>query len=208
MFLGPVDEVGGNEEVGSKTERINNTQFVVETFLQDGVVVYAFLTVAHDKTFLADLAEVFFPGGTVRSGELRIFIRGGGIQFDRNVAAFGDTESVVAGFGIILEEFPHFFRGFEIDFRRIAHASGIREHFTHADADMNIMCFVVVPCQEVCVVGSDDRKVVLPCEFDELREDLFFLGNTVILKFDEEIVLAENTGKASRHFTGLLVVVQ
>ena len=96
---------------------------------------------------------------------MRVFLRAGGVELERDVTAFRDFQGRVAGPGHVGEDFPHLLGGLEIDFRGVMHPVLVDDQMPGADADHHVMRFVIVFVQEVHVIRGDDLEIHLPGKF-------------------------------------------
>ena len=185
----PLDEVRSDEEVGGKAEGVDGIDLVFQALGDLGGVGF-FLAVAFHEAVLADFHQVVLARGAVGRGELRVFLGGGGVELDGDVAALRDDEGVVAGLRDVLEDAAHFSGCLEIDLRGVAHAGFIDDHGARADADHHIVRLVVGAVEEMDVVGGDDRQREFFREGDELGDEVELGFEVVVVEFDEKVVLA------------------
>ena len=85
----PLDEIRGDEEVGGEAEGVDGIDLISQA-LGDFWGVRLFLAVAFHEAVLADFHQVIFARRAIGGGELWVFLGGGGVELDGDVAALGD----------------------------------------------------------------------------------------------------------------------
>ena len=112
-------------------------------------------------------------------------------QFD--VAPLGDALGVRDGFGPPAEEVAHFVRAAEVDLvRGKSESVVIVDHGVGLDTQEGVVGLGVFLVDVVDVVRGDKREAVMLGHLGEHGIELVLLGNAVVHKLDEEVVLAEN----------------
>ena len=79
------------------------------------------------------------------------------------IAAIGDTDCVVAGFGaeraVGREDLAHFLGAFHVDLLRVLHPVLIVLEFAGRDTDQCVVCVVVLFLEEVRIVSGDEWEL-------------------------------------------------
>ena len=201
----PLDEVGGDEEVGGEAQLVDGVDLVFQAggdFFRLGF----FLAVALHESVAADLHQVFLARAAVWGAELRVLFRAGGIQFDGDIAALGDFQCCIAGAGHVGEDLAHLLGGLEIDFRRVVHAVFIDHQVPGADADHHVVGFVVELVEKVHVVRGDDLEVHFPGELEQGRGDQPLRFEAVVVDLDVGVFLAVDFHDFGECLAGFLLV--
>ena len=107
-LLGVMDEVPDDEEIAGEAELFEDTQFVIEPFVQ----LRSALPVATAESLAAEFAQVTLAGpalGRVKNREPRLS------ELHRHIAAVSDARSIRQRLRVIPENFRHFRRGLQIE---------------------------------------------------------------------------------------------
>ena len=92
-----------------------------------------------------------------------------------------------------LENLCHLFAALDVVLVAVVtHAVFIGDHFPGADAEQDVVSFVVIGIEVVAVVGRNDRQTKLLGDVIERIENLLLLRQAVILQFNEEVFFTEN----------------
>ena len=96
------------------------------------------------------------------------------------------------------KERAHFFGAFEIKLRDVAHPLLVMHHLAGADADHDVVRFVMAALEKMHVVRRDQPE---PKFLRDLRQDAVAFSlrlDAVIVQFEEEIFRSENVAKSRR----------
>ena len=195
-----VDKIPDDEEVIHVAHAGNDAQFVFHALAR----VLAALAVALPEALFAQGAQI---GKRVRlalgQGKFRQ-VRGGEVEL--HVAARGDLRRVFNGVREVGEEGAHLLLALDVELARgHLHAIWVGERLARLYAHQHFLRLGIVGGQVVAVVGDDEGDVHLPRQFDQARQHLLFLGDAVILQFDEEIAASEDVQILLRHLPGFVV---
>ena len=165
------------------------------------------LAVAFQESFLTDAHQVFFTRRSVRRAELRVFLGGGGVELDVDVAALGDFQRGVTGTGDVREEFAHLLRRLEIHLRRVAHPVLIDQQVTGADADHHVVRLVVGAVEEVHVVRGHRLEPEFRGELEQAgSDDALRHLQAVVVDFHVNVFLAVDVHQLRHRFAGLFLI--
>ena len=133
-----------------------------------------------------------------------------GFEIEFDVAPLGDFNRPLERLGPLGEQLLHFLRRFEVKLARLhAHAVRVLERFAGLDAHERFLRLGVLLAEIMHVVRRDDGHVHLAREPHQLRQHRPFLGDAVILDFDEEILPAEEADVSfNRAMRGFVLTVQ
>ena len=186
-----VNEVPDNQEVTGEPCLLEYTQFVVEPLNQVGIGFHA-LAEAVAQAFETKLAQVRLARLAFRCRVFRIF-RNTELQFQ--IDPVGDLERIRDGLRMVREKSAHFVRGLEIKFRRVTHPPFVGHHLAGADADHDVVGFVVASLQEMHVVGRDQTEPKLLGQARQHLVALFLRLKAMVVHLHKEILRAQNVAK-------------
>jgi hypothetical protein len=162
----PLNEVCGDEEVGRKAQLVDDVHLVLQPLLHLRLAGACFAIAAH-QAVLADLHQVLFARAAVWGAELRVFLRRGGVEFDRNIAPFRNFQGSIARTGDVCKQLAHLLGRFEVDFRSVAHPILVNEEVSGADADHHVVCLMIVAVEEVDVVRCHRLQAKFLCQLEQ-----------------------------------------
>ena len=197
VVLRPLHEIPGDEEVGDEAHLRHDADLVVETGAQLFIPPRA-LAVAPGEALVADLAEVLLAQAAIGRLKLRVFLRTGRVEVDRDIAHVRDAQGVVAGLGQILEETPHFIGRLEIDLGGILHPVLVHEERAGPDADHHVVRVVVGLVEKVDVVRGNEAETILFSKLHHLPRAGGLLGEAVVVHLEEKTVLPEDVDEFTK----------
>src|SRR5207244_10788970 len=110
-------------------------KFIIEALLQLRIA-FRSVAVTLEQTFRAKITQIAFAGDPLWDGILRILRFS---EFNLQIAALGDFQSVRDRFRKIAEDFAHFLCRFEIEFRFVTHMVLVLQLFPFSDAMLHIV---------------------------------------------------------------------
>ena len=177
--LRPVDEIGDDQEVAGETHLQNGLDFEFEPLLIDrqllsaqrGIRIKLFET-AH-QAFLRAVAQIVVETFLVRRGESRQFRFA---EFKRQVAAFGDFDTVGERLRNVGEQFRHFGLRLEILIgAEMPRAALVGEHVAFSDADARLVRAEIVGVDELHGMRRHHRQLQLGSDLQRLLHAAFDL---------------------------------
>ena len=159
MVLGPVDEVGHDQEVAGETHAHDHVQFQIQARAVAGFVVACrqrslqqALVQAGVRLAADPAVQGFLAGYRIR--RQRVLAQG-----EFQIAALRQGIGVVDGVGHIGEQRGHFLRRFKILLGAVlARALGVVEHAPGGNAHARFVRIEAVAAQEAHIVAGDDRQ--------------------------------------------------
>ena len=110
------------------------------------------------------------------------------------VTLFGNFGGILAGFRHHGEQLVHFVCRFDIELVGLElHFIRILNGLAGLDAEQDALHFGILLAQIVGVVGGCHGNAGLPCKLDELRQHSIILFQTMVLKLDIIVSLAEES---------------
>ena len=158
LRLGPLDEVGNNQEIAGKTHFLDDANFIGQAF----AILRARCFIRRGAHGIQALFKPGFGHGAECFGFRLAFLHlGADRQF--GLARFGhhraharNGERIVAGIGQIREKRAHGFRSLEPMLRCHAPAVTFRHGAAFSDAQQRIMRFIHGRRGEIDIIGGDD----------------------------------------------------
>ena len=160
LRLGPLDEIGNNQEVTWETHLLDDANFIGQAF----AILRARCFIRRGAHGIQALFQPGFGhGAECLSFRLAFLHLGADRQF--GLARFGhhraharNGERIVAGIGQIREKRAHGFRRFEPMLRCHAPAVAFRHGAAFSDAQQRIMRFIHGRGSEIDIIGGNDRQ--------------------------------------------------
>ena len=110
-----------------------------------------------------------------------------------HVAAFGDPAGVGQRFRVFGKQRGHLVTGLQIELLAgKPHPRSVVDAFSGLDAQQHVMRIGIVSVDIVDVIGGDQADLQLAGQFDQQRDRLLLLGNSMVLNLDKKVVLAKN----------------
>ena len=186
VALGPVDEVGDDEEVAREAHLDDHAGLVLRlrTHLvgdAGGIALIEAVLDLFDEPGLLGLA--------VRHREARHVV---GARVELDLAPLGDEQCVVAGLGMIAEDLPHL--GGRLDVVAVAvelEALGVVERRPGLHAQQSGVTAGVVLVGVVQIVGADQRDAEVLGDPQQIRHHAAFDRQPVIHDLGEVVLFAE-----------------
>src|SRR5207248_11385509 len=197
-LFGEVDEIPNDQYVADESGLLEYPKFIIEALLQL-TIAFRSVAVTLQQTFGAKITQIGFAGDPLWDGILRILRFS---EFNLQIAALGDFQSVRDRFRKIAEDFAHFLCRFEIEFRFVTHPVFVLHHFPRADAKHYIVCVVVAPSQEMDIVCGDQSDPQLLGDFWQNSVALPLLFHPMVMHLHEEIFRSKDIAILSRALFG------
>ena len=135
------------------------------------------------------LLEMSLDRFTVGHGELGQQVsRQGQVQ----IAPFRDSKRVRRRLREIAEHPHHVFGRFEVVLLGVFQTLGILDGLAGLNADQHLVGEMIVPAEEMAIVGPHQRQIQVPGDFQEPPVDLFLLRNPLVLDLQEKIPATED----------------
>ena len=194
IALGPLDEVGHDQEVAGKLHLGDDVDLVGEAL----VVVLPREAWRQDAAAQSCLEARFRLPPQLRRLRCELILLAGSLarghepRQDRLAAprpvgaALGDLDGVVQGLRQVGEQLRHLVGGLEVVLARQPAPLVLDDIGALGDADQRIVRLVVVGGGEIDLVGRDDRDAELVGKLEKLRLDLSLVRRPVTLDFDVE----------------------
>ena len=190
LVLGPVDEVGHDQEVGRELHLADAVQLdaqAVEVGLlpfqghvgilgQDGG--HALLEPLRCKVF--QHLVVALAGRGLEVGEIVFLVQG-----EFQVATLGDGHGVGDGLGRVGKGPRHLLRRLDVELvRRELHVGRVAHGLAGLDAEQHLVSLGILPVQVVAVVGGHQGQLQFACHLQQALVDHLLLGQGVFLQLD------------------------
>ena len=193
--LGELHKVPDDEEVIHIPHLGNDPQLVLQPLPGYGVGG----GIALGEALLHQLAQQGIAGFPLGHGKVR---QVHGVEVKVHPAAHGDVVGALHRVLVAGEEAQHLLLTLDVELVGLhAHTVGIIQGFARLDAHEHILGFGVLAGEVVAVVGGHQGDARALAHVDDAGDDALFIGNAVILDFQEEIALAEE----GFHFAGVLL---
>ena len=190
LRLGPLDEVGDDQEVAGEAHLLDDAEFVVEPVAID-------LALRLVRRWLHGVEALFQP--LLRHGadgfglghalaDLGADRQFGLLGFRHDGAHAGDGEGVVAGLGQVGEQLAHHRRRLEPVLGGDAAALALGHGAALGDAEQRVVCLMHLAGGEIDVIGGDDGQARLGREGQHAGFDGSFLRQAVAVQLDGEAV--------------------
>ena len=190
LRLGPLDEVGNNQEIAGKTHLLDDADFIGQAF----AILRARCCIGLGAHGIKALFKPGFGHGAQCFGFCLAFLHlGADRQF--GLARFGhhraharNGKRIVAGIGQIREKRAHGFRSLEPMLRCYAPAVAFRHGAAFCDAQQRIMRFIHGGRGEIDIIGGDDRQ---PCGMGKCEQGRFqprFLIPSMAVEFHRQAI--------------------
>ena len=176
----PDDELLHDQEVAGKAHLDDDPEFVVEPRTVGIGVAFSVLLRTRGEELL-ESAGGLFAQRRLERGALRYRVLGQvvGAEFDLAVAALGNLDGVVDGFGKIGEEIPHLRGRAQVLLVAVpAFSPRVVENAAFLDAHAGFVGLEVVGGQEPDIVARDDRHARANGEVHRLQDELLFAPPT------------------------------
>ncbi len=213
MVLGPVDEVGDDEEVAGKAHLRDAAQLGLEP-----LPVAPLILGGKGGADLADVGQPLFQAGLglllqhlVEGlfGGLLVLGKMIGVEVEVEVAALGDGHGVADRLGVLAEERLHLLRALDVELAvGETHPRGVVHGLAGLDAEQHLVGVGVLPGQVVAVVGRHQRQVETGSDLGQPPVDRGLLGDEVLLQLEEEAVVVEDLRHLPGAALGLLRAVE
>lgn len=195
MILCPLDEVPDDQEVTGEVHLVDDAEFVVESGSKLVVVQSGIAAIAEFEAFETDASKIIITRRTVFRFELGVAIDAGGVELDADVAFLGNFECGVAGLGNLRKEGAHFLGRFEIDLRRVGEAVCLKELAVGANADHDIVAFMICTIQEMDVVRGYCLEAKLFRPLYHLTSRALLRLHAMVVDLEVEVFFAEYLGE-------------
>ncbi len=201
VALGPVDEVGDDEEVAGVALRDDDV--LLEGRLLARVVGHP-------------LGEAALEAGLDLLDEPRrlVLARGAGearhvaplALLERDLAALGDEQRVVAGLGQLAPEVAHLGGGLEVEVVGVElEAVGVHQGRARLHAEQGGVRLGVLGLGVVQVVGRDEREPQVAGQTDQVALGAALDLEAVVHQLDVDVVGTEDVAQLARHLARLVV---
>ena len=108
---------------------------------------------------------------------------------------------------MIPEKFAHLLRALEIKFRHITHPFFVLHHLARADADHDVVRFVMAPFEKVNVVRRHQPEPEFTPDFWQNTVAFSLRLQSVIVQLEEEILRAKDIAKGRCALPRLLELI-
>ena len=130
------------------------------------------------QAFVAKFAQVGFARFALRRRVLGILRSA---EFELEITAGGNLNCVANGIGKVTKDFAHFFGGFEIKLRLIAHSILVLHFRTGVNTHENIVRSMIASAQKMNVVRCDQAEPKFFREFRQVSVANLLLSEAVIV---------------------------
>ena len=186
--LGPLDEIGHDQEVAGKAHVLNHAQFEFGALtIRFGHLFTLFRAHIGGEDMLVQAHLQPFAGldhqGLGLGQILHLVRRQDGLALGHHEGApLGDHQGVVAGFGQIGEQGPHILGGFEIMLGRQAATVFLGQHHRLGDTQQRIMGIEHIAGGEERFIGGHQRQIHPVGQIDQGRFDAVLDHGAVALQ--------------------------
>ncbi len=159
------------------------------------------------RTLVANFSKILLTWGAIGRGELGIFCGRSGIEDKLDIAALGNLERGITGFGMIGKKSTHLLGGLKVDLGRVALAVLIDDEAANSDADEDIVRLVVFLIEKVDVVGRDHLHPESLGESIQHLAALLLRFKPVIVDFEVKILFPVDLAEFLRGLVSDVVLI-
>ena len=197
------DEVPGDQEVRREPHLADGCEFVGKTF--DNPIIQP-IAPPRPSPLEGQVLKVgvsaIKPIGNWEVRQLWVS------ELNLHVTPLSDPEGVVARRWDVAKQMPHLSGGLQVVLLPgEAKPVGVAHQRTRLHAEQCVVCLGVITVRVVAVVGSQQRCTQVGGQTLKHRVGSVLFGHALILKFDKQVVLAEDLLEAGRFQAGVVVVV-
>ena len=191
MILGPLDEVGNDQEVTWEAHLVDDAKFIIKAFpiglgdfflfrIRHFVGKDIFFETAFQAFFghMAEFIDLCAAFSAIKRRQDRVDL------FNVPRAALGDQKRIIAGLGNIGEQVAHFSSRLEPMVRGEFPTIFLTNNGPLPDANKHVMGFIHIDRREIAVIGRNQRHIMIIGQLDQAGFDLFFKRLTMALQFN------------------------